>query len=148
MHFIGNPMAVPELDLRPEPAGAIQLTEDMQQVFALLAGYWRNKRVLLKASPSGVLFVTSPQVKDIFHITAVGANYTYQGENIECSEVLVMGHPDNTGRVWVKTNATASTDNAWPLNAGDVVGLGITNLNMLNLLIVVDTEKAIIAYTL
>lgn len=148
MLSIGNPMPIPELDLRPEPTGGIQLTEDMQQALSLLVGYWKNKRVLLKASPSGALFVTSPQIKDIFHVTATSGNYAYQGENIECSEVLIMGHPDNTGRVWVKPNGTAATTNAWPLNKDDVVGLGITNLNMLNLLIVTDTEKAIIAYTL
>lgn len=148
MSVIGNPMDIPELDLRPEPTGGIQLTDDMQQALALLVGYWKNKRVLLKATPSGVLFVTSPQIKDIFHVTATSGSFVYQGENIECSEVLIMGHPDNTGRVWVKPNATATTANAWPLAAGDVVGLGITNLNMLNLLIVTNTEKAIIAYTL
>jgi len=148
MLTIGNPMGCPELDLKPEQAGGVQLTADMQQALALLTAYWRNKRVLLKASPSGVLFVTSPQIKDIFHVVGVGANYTYQGENIECSEVLVMAHPNNTGRVWVKPNAIATTANAWPLNAGDVVGLGITNLTMLNLLIVVNGETTIIAYTL
>ena len=145
---IGNPMQIPELDLKPEQAGGVQLSEDMQQALALLTAYWRNKRVLLKASPSGVLFVTSPQIKDIFHVVGVGANYVYQGDNIECSEVLVMGHPDNTGRVWVKPHATATTANAWPLNKGDVVGVGITNLIMLNLLIAVNGETAIIAYTL
>ena len=145
---IGNPMTIPELDLKPEPSGGIQLSEAMQQVLALLVGYWKNKRVLLKSSPSGVLFVTNPQIKDVFHVTATGTNYTYQGENIECSEILVMGHPDNTGRVWVKPNATASTVNAWPLDKGDVISMGITNLNMLNLLIVTNGEKAIIAYTM
>lgn len=148
MTSIGMPLHIPELDLKPEPAGGIQLSEDMQQVLALLTGFWHNKRVLLKASPSGVLFVTSPQIKDTFHVTAATANFVYQGENVKCSELMIMGHPDNTGRVWVKPNATATTANAWPLNKGDVVGLSITNLNMLNLLIVTDTDKAIIAYTL
>jgi len=148
MNTIGNPLPCPELNLQPEPTGGIELTESMQQVLAALTGFWRNKRLLLKASPSGVLFVCSPQVKDIIHVTAVGANYTYQGDNVECSEILVLAHPDNTGRVWVKPNVTATTANAWPLAAGDVVGLGITNLNMLNLLIVTDTEKVIIAYSM
>lgn len=147
MNTIGNPMNIPELDLKPEPTGGIQLSEDMQQVLSLLTGFWRNKRVLLKASPSGVLFVTSPQIKDILHVTADEDNDTYQGENVVCSEVLIMGHPDNTSKVWVKPNATATVDNAWPLAKGDVLGLSLTNLNMLNLLIVVSGEKAIVAYT-
>lgn len=147
MHFIGNPMTIPELDLRPELAGGVNLSEDMQQTLALLAGYWQYKRVLLKASPSGILFVTSPQVKDIIHVTATDTNFAYQGDNIECSEVMVMGHPDNTGKIWVKAHSAALTTNAWPLDKKEVIGLSITNLNMLNLLIAVNTEKAIIAYT-
>jgi len=148
MLAIGNPMIIPELDLKPEQVGGVQLSEDMQQTLSLLTAYWKNMRVLLKASPSGSLCVATPPLKDVLHITAVGANYTYQGDNIECSEVMVMAHPDNTGRVWVKPNATATVDNAWPLDKGDVVGLGITNLNMLNLLIVDNSQKAIIAYTM
>ncbi|GAI64848.1 unnamed protein product, partial [marine sediment metagenome] len=143
-----NPMKCPELDLQPVPIGGVELSENMQQTLAALTGFWRNKRVLLKASPSGALFVTSPQIKDIFHVVGVGANDTYKGENIPCSEVMIMGHPDNTGKIWVKPHVVATIDNAWPVAANDVVGLSITNLNMLNLLIVVDGEKAIVAYTI
>ena len=148
MNRIGNPMPCPELDLRPEPTGGIELTESMQQVLAALTGFWHNRRLLLKASPSGVLFVCSPQVKDIFHVTATAGNYTYQGDNVECSEVLIMGHPSNTGKVWVKPHGTATDANGWPLDKGDALTLGITNLNMLNLLIVTNGEKAIIVYTM
>ena len=147
MHTIGTPMRIPELDLKPDPTGGIQLSENMQQVLSLLTGFWRNKRVILKASPSGVLFVTSPQIKDIFHVVADQANDTYQGENIPCSEVMVLSHPDNAGRIWVKPYQAATANNGWPLDAKGVVGLSITNLNMLNLLIIGDTEEAIIAYT-
>ena len=148
MHRIGNPMQIPELDLQPELAGGVELSGDMQQVLSLLTGYWHNKRLLLKSSPSGILFTASPQIKDIFHVTGVGANYAYQGANVECSEILVMGHPNNTGKIWVYPHGTATTSNGWPLDAGDVLNLGITNLIMLNLLIVVDGEKAVIAYTM
>jgi hypothetical protein len=148
MNTIGSPLPCPELNLQPEPTGGIELTESMQQVLATLTGFWRNYRVLLKASPAGILSVGCALIQDILHVTATSANYTYTGPNVVCSDILVMGHPDNTGRVWVKPNATASTANAWPLNKGDVLNLGIYNLNMLNLLIAVDTEKAIIAYTL
>lgn len=148
MASIGVPLTIPELDLKPEPTGGIQLSEDMQQVLSLLTAFWRNKRILLKATPSGVLFVTSPQIKDIFHVTATSGNFAYQGENIECSEVMVIGHLDNTGRVWVRTDVAATVNNAVPLDKGDTFVLGITNLNMLRLLIVTNGEKAIIAYTL
>jgi hypothetical protein len=147
MSTIGTPIQIPELFLTPEPGGGVQLTENMQQALALLAGYWQNRRVLLKATPSGILCITSPQIKNVFHVTATSTNYTYVGDNIECSEILIMGHPSNTGLIWVKPHATATTDNAWPLAKSEVLGISITNLDMLNLLIAVNAEKAIIAYT-
>ena len=146
MPFIGNPMQIPELDLRPVPEGGIQLSEDMQQVLSSLTGFWHNKRILIKSTPDGMLYVGSPQVKDMFHVTALGANETYQGGDILCSTIMVMGHPSNTGNIWVKIGETATVNNAWPLANGDVVGLGITNLQMLNLLIVTSGEKAIVLY--
>lgn len=146
MNTIGNPMTIPELDLKPEPTGGIQLSEDMQQTLSLLTAFWLNKRILLKASPSGILFTASPQIKNVFHVTASSGNYVYQGDNIECTEIMIMGHPDNTGKVWIKPHDIAATTNAWPLNKGDAICLSITNLNMLNLLIVTNGEKAIVAY--
>lgn len=148
MARIGNPMKCPELDLQPEPQGGIELSENMQQTLALLTAFWRNQRVILKASPSGVLFTTSPQLEDILHETATQNDHVYQGQNIKCSEVMVMGHPDNTGNVWARSKVAATINNAWPLAAGEVIGFSITNLNMLHLLIKLTTEKAIIAYTL
>lgn len=145
---IGNPLTIPELNLMPEPEGGIELSKDMQQVLSLLTGFWRNKRTLLKSSPSGVLFTSSPQIKDIIHVNGVAVAFTYKGDDIECSEVLIMGHPDNVGTIWVKPHALALATNAWPLTKSEVVGLGITNLNMLNLLFANVTDTAIIAYTM
>jgi len=148
MKTIGTPMQCPELDITPKPEGGIQLSDNMQQTLALLTAFWHNQRVVLKASPNGILFTTSPQLEDILHVTGVGANDTYQGANIKVSEVMVMGHPDNTGKIWVRSKKAATVDNSWPLAANDVVGFSITNLSMLHLLIVTASEKAIIAYTL
>jgi len=148
MSTIGTPIKIPELNLQPEPTGGIELSENMQQVLSLNTAFWRNKRVVLKASPSGILFTCSPQLEDVFHLTGVGANDTYQGSNIKCSEVMVMGHPDNTDNIWVRSMKAATVNNAWPLAAKEVMGFSITNLNMLHLLIVTAGEKAIIAYTL
>lgn len=146
MSRIGRPMKVPELDLQPELTGGIELSDNMQQTLALVTAFWRNQRVVLRASPTGALFTTSPQLQDIFHATADEANYVYQGSNKPCSELLVMGHPDNNGKVWVRSHTVATVNNAWPLDAGEVIDLSVTNLNMLHLLIVEDTEIAIIAY--
>jgi len=144
---IKQPLPVPELDLEPAYGTPHQLTDDMQQVLALLTGFCRNKRTLLKSSPSGMLFVASPQLKDIYHVTATGANYTEQGGDIACTGVLVMAHPSNTGKVWVRPHSTATINNAIPLSANDVVGFSLTNLNMLHLLIETNNEKAIVIYT-
>jgi len=148
MTRIGNPMKCPELDLQPEPQGGIELSDNMQQTLSLLTAFWRNQRVVLKASPTGVLFNTSPPLEDIFHVLATTGDFPYQGDNIPCSEVMVMGHPDNTGKVSIRTKVAATVDNAWPLAAKEVIGFSVTNLNMLHLLIVTDAEKALIAYTL
>ena len=147
MPDINKPMAVPELKLRPPIDGKVRLSEDMQQTLALLVAYCENKRVTLKASETGVLSTASAQIKDIVHITGIGANSEKTGGDVPCTECLVMGHPDNTGKIWVRPYKTATVDNAWPLDKSEVVGFTVDNLKQLNALIVVDGEKAIVAYT-
>lgn len=148
MAHIGTPMKIPELSLMPEPESGIELSKDMQQTLALMTAFWKNQRVVLKASPSGILFTTSPQLEDIFHVLADQNDYVYKGSDLKCSEIMVMGHPDNTGNIWVRSKVAATVDNAWPLAAKEVMGFTVTNLNMIHLLIKLETEKAIIAYTL
>jgi len=147
MSNINKPMAVPELNLKPPIDGKVRLSEDMQQTLALLTAYCENKRVTLKASESGVLNTTSAKIKDIVHYTGVGANDTQTGKNVSCTEIMVMGHPDNTGKVWVRPDKMATVNNSWALSAGEVVGFTVDNLKQLNMLIVVDGEKLICAYT-
>ena len=87
------------------------------------------------------------KINDIEHFTGSGANDEQQGSDIACSELLCMGHPDNAGRVWVRTGSEAATvNNAWPLDAGETFSFAAANLNELNMLIVVDGEKLIVAY--
>ena len=148
MREIQTPLGVPELDIRGHAEKPVTLSDNIQQALSTLCGFWKNKRTLLKSSPSGILFTASPQLEDIFHVTGTGANDTYQGDNQPCTEVLVMGHPSNASKVWVRTKELASTANAWPLDANDVTGFSITNLNMLHALIVGNGEKIIIAYTM
>jgi hypothetical protein len=148
MSEIQTPLTIANLDIKPPLSGALQIDPKMLQCFATLMGFWQNKRIPLKSSPSGILFSTSPQIEDILHVTADEADYNYQGEKLPCTEVMVMAHPDNAGRVWVRTKTAALTTNAWPLEAGDVTGFTITNLSMLRLLIPTNGEKAIIAYSM
>lgn len=148
MSEINKPMGIPELNLSPPVSGKVRLSEDMQQTLALLSGYGVSQRKLLRCSEAGVLNVASARVKDIMHVTASGDNDTYQGENVDCTEVMIMGHPDNAGNVWARTDVTATTDNAWPLAAFDVIKFTVNNLKELQLLIEKDTEKAIVLYTM
>jgi len=143
-----SPVKMPELNLIPESERGIELDKGMKQVMSLLTAFWQEQRVTLKCSPSGVLFVSSSQVGDIFHVLATTDNFEYQGGDISCSEVLVMAHPSNGNTIWVRPHKIATVDNAWPLLKYDVVNLSITNLSMLHILIPVDTERAIIAYTM
>lgn len=146
MSRIGVPLKVPELQLSPDPEGGINLSEDMQQVLALLTAFSMNRRILLQASPVGALRVTSARLLGIVHYTGSGANDTQNGADIPCSEVMCMGHPDNTGKVWVRSLSTATTTNSWPVGAGEVINISVDNLRDLNMLIVVDGEKLIVAY--
>lgn len=90
--------------------------------------------------------IIGPTIQDILHFTGVGTNDTQKGGGVICHEVLCMGHPDNTGTVWVRTGVTATTSNAWPLLAGEVFSFEVDNLNELQMLIAVAGEKLIVAY--
>jgi len=140
-------MNVPELNLEPPISGKLRLSEDMQQTLALLTAYGDNKRIVLKASESGVLAVASRRVADIVHYTGVGASDEQVGGDIACTEVLVMAHPDNAGTVWVRPDKTATIANAWPLKAGEVVNFTLDNLKQLNMLMVTAGDIVIVAYS-
>lgn len=138
---------MPELNLIPESDRGIELDKGMKQVMSLLTAYWKEQRVTLQATPSGMLFVGSSQLADIFTVPADAPSFLYQGENIACSEVMVMGHPQNANTIWTRPHKTATVNNSWPLSKKEVIGFTITNLNMLHILIETNTERAIIAYT-
>ena len=146
MTKIGVPLKAPELNLSPEPEGGINLSEDMQQVLSFLTAFSKNRRILLRASPVGALRTTSARLIDVLHFTGSGANDTQNGSDVPCSEVMCMGHPDNAGKVWVRSLATATTANSWPLAAGLSMNIAVDNLRDLQMLIVTDGDKLIVAY--
>lgn len=142
-----SPVKMPEMQLVPEVDRGVELDAGMKQVLALLTAYWGEKRVALASSPSGVLFVSSAQIVDIYQVADTGGNYEYQGPDALCSEVMVMGHPAASGTIWAQVHKLATTTNAWPVAKKEVVSFTITNLNMLHLLIPTANDRAIIAYS-
>jgi len=141
------PFRIEDLLLKPEMAGRIRLSDDMQQSLASLVGYDGVSRRLLRCSQAGILRTSSPRIKGVVHVTVTDPVFTWQGSDIKATEVLIMGHPDNTGLVWVKNDEVATADNGWPLAAGDIMSLTIDNLINLHLYIVETLETAIIAYS-
>ena len=147
MAKIGKPLPIPDLDLMPKPEGGIELSKDMQQVLSCMTGFWQNQRMLLKASPTGILQTCSARLSDVVHYTGVGANDEQTGDDVPCTECLCMGHPDNAGAVWVRPDVVATVDNAWPLNAREAISITLDNLRQLNMLIVADGDKLIVAHS-
>jgi len=148
MGRVTQSMESESLGLRIQDPSNVRVSDDFIQTLTLLLGYNDAKRVLLRASPNGILFTSSPRLVDVFHWTATTANAAKQGDNIPCTEVLCMGHPSNGDTVWVRTRKTATVDNAIPLAKNDVMVFSVNNLNELYALIVADTERLIVGYTL
>jgi len=145
MPTIKKAMQIPELALKPPIEGAMRLSEDMQQTLALLCGYHVNQRVLLQATDTGILHTVGPRFFDVQHVTGSGANDHPDLPDIPCSEVLVLGHPDNTGMIWVRPGGTAAVDNAVPIAKSEGMTFSIHNTKSLSVLVVVDGETAILA---
>ena len=136
------------LSVKPPLPPNVQVSDFVQQTLALLLGFTYGETVAIRASPGGVLYTASPRLNDVVHWTATAGNWTHQGDNIQCTEILCMGHPDNTGLVWVRTRATATVNNAFPLAKNDVMGFSVENLDELHVLIVTNAEKLIVGYSL
>lgn len=141
-------MMVNELSLKPPIDGMVTLSDDMQQTLALLCAIGVTGRKVLKASESGMLFTASPRVKDVWNETGSGANDDLVGDNIACTECLVMAHPDNAGRLWVKPYKVAAADDGVPLDASDAVNLTVDNLNQVNIRVVVSGDKIVVLYSI
>jgi len=147
MPEIKTPLITPDITTKPPLDGKQQISADIQQSLALLCGHFDSVRKMLTCLPSGVLCVASNVLADVIHVTATGTNFAYQGEDIPCSEVIIVGYPTNTGLVWVRRDTAAAITNAYPLDSLDHLKITLTNLNHLRLLIAVSGEKAIILYT-
>lgn len=137
-----------ELDCRPPLNPQPLITDNIEQVLALLSGYTGAQRKLLKCSPVGVLYVAQPVVRGIINILADQASYNWQGEEITTTEVLILSNPTNTGQVWANVGAAAAPDVGYPLDSGDWVRWSINNLRSLHIHIVTAGEKVAVVYTI
>ncbi len=142
------PLASDQVGLRPSLSSQIPVSDELRQAIAMLFGFSQGERVALNATPSGILYTTSPRLVDVFHWTAAAPNTAKQGDNIACSELLCMAHPDNTGRIWVRTKTAAAANNAFPLDKGDIIGFSVENLSELRALIVANGDTLIVGYSL
>lgn len=153
MANINKPMNVPELNLRPPITEKVRLSEDMQQTLALLTGYHNSIRKVLKASESGILYTVNPRIKNIWGFKGLNDTTHKQGDNISCNEVMITGHPENTGIIWVRpytqyvpTNEGANF--AWPIAANAVVGFVVSNIKQLWFYYEKKDDIVIVAYTI
>ena len=147
MPDIRKPMVIPELNLKPAMSGKVRLSDDMQQTLALLTAMGVTGRKLLKCSESGILSVASPRIKDIVHYDRTDPVPMIQGDNVSCTECLIMAHPTNIDKVWVRPYKAATTSNAWHLSAGEVINFVLDNLNQLRMNIIANGDGIIVAYT-
>jgi len=147
MPDINKPMDVPELNLQPPITGKVRLSEDMQQTLALLCAMGSSKRIVLRASESGMLLVGEPVIKDIVIVTSAAGTGLAQGGDIVCSQAMVMAHPDNTDKTWVRPYKACDDTHKWPMQAWDVVKFAVDNVNRLYFLCDTPEEKVIIVYT-
>jgi len=148
MNGFSTQQGIPGFTVRGGSPLAIPISTVIQQAVSLLMGYTYSEAIPLRASPAGILYVAEPRISDVEHWQATGANYTKQGDYKLCTQVLCIGHPDNTGLVWVAPRKTATADNGIPLAKNESITLSVENLAELNALIVVNGEKLIVAYSL
>ncbi len=147
MPEITIPFPYGDLPVKPELTGRVRISEEMQQTLSTLMGWDGSSRRLIKTAQSGVMQSVSPQFGGIDTHTSSGANEVKTYSNIPTTEVMVRGHPGNTGKVWVNIGVTPTASNGWPLGATDSITLSIGNLSKLQVLIVTSGEKVIVIYT-
>lgn len=147
MEKVQMPISDTALRVSPPLGPQPPIDERLQQAVALLLGYCKGERVPLVCSPSGILATAGPALTDVVHYTSVAPNEAKQGDNITCTEIICMAHPDNAGRIWVRTRKTAAANNAFPLDKGDVIGFSVENLADLRALTISTGDTLIVGYS-
>ena len=141
------PFPFNDLPIKPELTGKIKVSEDITQTLATLLGWDGSSRRLVKTSRGGVLQFASPTVAGIITKTAGAGNQVQTFDSIDTNEILIRGHPDNLGLVWVNFGVTPTTANGYPLSSTESLIVSLDNLAKLQILIVVSGEKVIVIHT-
>lgn len=141
------PLTFEDLPVRPALVGRPKVSEDIQQTLALLSGWDRATRRLIRCSPSGILFAAEPPVKAILNIQGSVDGNPYQCPDIATTEVLIRAKPANSGTIWINVGAVAAGDAGYPLTEGEYVKIALNNLHSLSIYFVTDTDYAIVVYS-
>jgi len=147
MREVTTPWPITEIMVTPEPSGRLRISDDIQQTLSSLFGYDGESRRPLRCGRTGTQFVASAPLANISKKPGIGANWTWNGGNIETSEVMILADSTNTGAVQVSIDAAVGATNFWPLNAGESLTFSVNNLSRVHINIVVAAEIAYVAYT-
>ena len=148
MDEINKPMQSPEIGYQQAIERLTRVSVEMQQSLASIMGYSTNQRVMLKASPSGILYTCTPRISDILPWLAVGDNEPHQGPELPCSAVLLRAALANTDNIYVTVRKTATTSNSLPLQKGEWIVFSLENLSELHCLIAKTGDKLTVMYSL
>lgn len=141
------PLTFDDLPVRPALVGRPEVSDDLQQTIALLSGWDKTTRRLIKCSPSGILFAAEPPVKAILSIQGSVDGNPYQCPDIPTTEVLIKSKTGNAGDIWVNVGAVAADGTGYPLAVGEYVKIALNNLHSLSIFFATAVDYAAIVYS-
>jgi len=141
------PLTFEDLPTRPPLVGRPKVSDDLQQTVALLVGWDKITRRLVRVTPSGVLYIAQARVKGVLNEQSGGAGSTWSGANISTSEVLLKSKTGNSALIWVNFGAVAAANVGYPLDSGEKITVSINNLNSLHLYFNAADDWAVIIYS-
>ena len=145
MGTLGTPIGDRDFNVSPPLGSQPQVANTLQQTLSLLMGLAKGNRIPVRVDQTGMLMVNDAKIVDIIHYTATTDDFAVVSTHKQLSSVLVLAHPDNSGRVWVRPNGTASDANGWPLDAGSGINMGLDNFVTFSGLIEASGDKLIVA---
>lgn len=146
MPITNLPMDAGGVQIIPSMPSQVPVSAELQQTLALMLAIYHGQRIPVKGCHNGVQRVNDDTVYDIIHITAPAPAFVVTGTRLAVTSVLLRAHPDNVGRIWVRTKGTASATNAWPLDAGEGINLSMDCYSQASALIEENADTLIVAF--